>query len=167
MGIDGILNIFKPKGMSSFRVVYEIKKILKVKKIGHTGTLDPNASGILLICLGQATKIARFITDFKKYYQGEMVLGITTDSQDSEGKITGKKDISGSIDREKIKNVFYSCIDLKVVVLEFGGKIPEACQRFPSCLPDPGQFIKNETIEMMLSICLHVALVGRMLIIIQ
>ena len=106
MGIDGILNIFKPKGMSSFRVVYEIKKILKVKKIGHTGTLDPNASGILLICLGQATKIARFITDFKKYYQGEMVLGITTDSQDSEGKITGKKDISGSIDREKIKNVF-------------------------------------------------------------
>ena len=99
MIIDGILNIFKPKGISSFTVVKEIKKILDVSKVGHTGTLDPNASGVLLICLGQSTKITRFIMDFKKYYQGEMVFGITTDTLDSEGKILNK--ISGNLEIDK------------------------------------------------------------------
>jgi len=106
MIINGILNIFKPKGISSFRVVHEIKKILNVKKVGHAGTLDPNASGVLLICLGQSTKISRFIMDLKKCYQGEMVLGITTDSQDSEGKIVKKVMISQDIDIQKIENIF-------------------------------------------------------------
>ena len=106
MIIDGILNIFKPKGISSFTVVKEIKKILDVSKVGHTGTLDPNATGVLLICLGQSTKITRFIMDFKKYYQGEMVLGITTDTQDSEGKVLNKIAGNLEIDKKCIEKAF-------------------------------------------------------------
>jgi len=112
MIIDGILNIFKPKGISSFSVVREIKKILDVEKVGHTGTLDPNASGVLLICLGQSTKVTRFIMDFRKYYQGEMVLGITTDTQDSEGKILNKVTGNFEIDKKCIEKAFKKYIGL-------------------------------------------------------
>ncbi|MEA1939344.1 MAG: tRNA pseudouridine(55) synthase TruB [Candidatus Caldatribacteriota bacterium] len=104
--INGILNIFKPIGISSFKAVKEVRKILNVKKVGHTGTLDPNASGILLICLGQSTKITRFIMDFKKHYQGEMVLGITTDSQDSEGKIVKRLIVNQEINKNRIEKTF-------------------------------------------------------------
>jgi len=106
MTIDGIINIFKPKGMSSFSVVREIRNILKIKKVGHTGTLDPNASGVLLICLGQSTKISQFIMDFKKTYQGEMILGIKTDTQDSEGKVIERININEIIEKQRIEEVF-------------------------------------------------------------
>ena len=68
--MNGILNIFKPKGISSFQAVKEVKNILNIPKAGHAGTLDPAASGILLVCIGQATKIVEFLVDFKKCYQG-------------------------------------------------------------------------------------------------
>ena len=106
MHIDGIINILKPKGISSFRVVNEIKNISGIEKAGHTGTLDPNASGVLLICLGNATKISRFIMDFKKCYQGEMILGIETDSQDSEGKVIKKINVDDKINRDMVIKVF-------------------------------------------------------------
>ena len=104
--MNGILNILKPKGISSHQVVKEIRNILNIPKVGHTGTLDPSASGVLLICLGQATKIAEFLVGMKKHYQGEMVLGISTDSQDAEGKIIGEKEVGTDIDKKKIKDIF-------------------------------------------------------------
>jgi len=104
--MNGILNIFKPKGISSHQVVREVRNILNIPKVGHTGTLDPSASGVLLLCLGQATKIAEFLVGMKKYYQGEMTLGITTDSQDAEGKIIGKKEVGTDIDEKKIRDIF-------------------------------------------------------------
>ena len=104
--MNGILNIFKPKGISSYQVVKEIRNILNIPKAGHTGTLDPSASGVLLICLGQATKIAEFLVGMKKHYQGEMILGVSTDSQDSEGKIIRKKEVGADIDEKRIKDIF-------------------------------------------------------------
>src|SRR5665648_254538 len=101
--MNGILNIFKPKGISSYQVVREVKNILNISKVGHTGTLDPSASGVLLLCLGQATKIAEFLVGTKKHYQGEMTLGISTDS---EGKIIGKKEVSTDIDEKMIRAIF-------------------------------------------------------------
>ena len=104
--MNGILNIFKPKGISSYQVVKEVRDILNIPKVGHTGTLDPSASGVLLICLGQATKIAEFLIGMKKHYQGEMILGVSTDSQDAEGKIIEKKEVGTDIDEKRIRNIF-------------------------------------------------------------
>lgn len=104
--MNGILNIFKPKGISSYQAVKEVRDILGISKAGHTGTLDPSASGVLLVCIGQATKIAEFLVGMKKYYQGEMILGISTDSQDSEGKIIQKREVKADIDEKKIKDIF-------------------------------------------------------------
>ena len=104
--MNGILNIFKPKGISSYQVVKEVRNILNIPKVGHTGTLDPSASGVLLLCLGKATKIAEFLVGMKKHYQGEMTLGITTDSQDAEGKIIDKKEVGTDINEKRIRDIF-------------------------------------------------------------
>ena len=104
--MNGILNIFKPKGISSYQVVKEVRDIFNISKAGHTGTLDPSASGVLLVCIGQATKIAEFLVGMKKHYQGEMILGISTDSQDSEGKIIQKRQAGTDINENKIKDIF-------------------------------------------------------------
>jgi len=104
--MNGILNIFKPKGISSYQTVKEVRDIFNISKAGHTGTLDPSASGVLLVCIGQATKIAEFLVGMKKHYQGEMILGISTDSQDSEGKIIQKRQVGTDINENKIKDIF-------------------------------------------------------------
>ena len=104
--MNGILNIFKPKGISSYQVVREVRNILNIPKAGHTGTLDPSASGVLLICIGQATKIAEFLLGMRKHYQGDMILGVSTDSQDSEGKIVQEKKVETDIDEKRIKDIF-------------------------------------------------------------
>jgi len=104
--MNGILNIFKPKGISSYQAVKEVRSILGIPKAGHTGTLDPSASGVLLVCIGQATKIAEFLVGMEKHYQGEMILGISTDSQDSEGKIVQRREIKTDIDEKRIIDIF-------------------------------------------------------------
>ncbi|MDP2945270.1 MAG: tRNA pseudouridine(55) synthase TruB [Atribacterota bacterium] len=104
--MNGILNIFKPKGITSYQTVKEVRNILGIPKAGHTGTLDPSASGVLLICIGQATKIAEFLIGMEKHYQGEMILGISTDSQDSEGKIVQRREVKNDIDEKRIIDIF-------------------------------------------------------------
>ncbi len=104
--MNGILNIFKPKGISSHQTVKEIRNILNVPKVGHAGTLDPSASGVLLLCLGQATKIVEFLVGMKKHYQGEMTLGISTNTQDSEGEIIEERKVSDNIDEKIIEDIF-------------------------------------------------------------
>ena len=103
--VDGVLLVDKPKGLSSHDVVDRIRRIFKMKKVGHTGTLDPMATGLLLICLGRATKLAAFLQDLNKVYEGEMIFGITTSTLDSEGEIAEEKDAS-SLSREKIEEIF-------------------------------------------------------------
>ncbi len=104
--MNGILNILKPKGISSHKAVSEVRNILNIPKAGHAGTLDPSASGVLLVCIGQATKIVEFLVGMKKHYQGEMILGISTDTQDSEGKIVQKREVKTDIDEKRIKDIF-------------------------------------------------------------
>lgn len=85
--MNGIINVYKEKGFTSFDVVAKLRGILKQKKIGHTGTLDPDAVGVLPVCLGNATKLCDMLTDKKKEYIAEFVLGKETDTQDITGEI--------------------------------------------------------------------------------
>ena len=90
--MDGVVIIDKPAGKTSHDVVSEVKKILGVKKAGHTGTLDPMATGVLPVCLNEATKLAGFLTGEDKEYLATMLLGVKTDTVDIEGKITSQSD---------------------------------------------------------------------------
>lgn len=104
--MNGILNVFKPKGITSYDVVAKVKKELNIKKVGHTGTLDPMASGVLILCIGKATKISQYITASEKDYIGELTLGYETDTQDSEGKIINCSD--KKVTHEQIIETFNS-----------------------------------------------------------
>ncbi len=84
--MDGILNVLKPPGMTSFDVVALLRGMFGTKKIGHAGTLDPLAAGVLPVCLGKATKAIEFMMEKDKFYRAELTLGVTTDTQDSTGK---------------------------------------------------------------------------------
>lgn len=92
MSLSGLLVVNKQTKMTSHDVVEKLRRMLRLKKIGHAGTLDPNASGILLACLGKATKIAGFLTEYDKEYEAVIKLGVTTDTYDQEGKVIQIKD---------------------------------------------------------------------------
>ena len=85
---DGVLNIDKPAGWTSHDVVAKIRSHLKIKKVGHTGTLDPQATGVLPVCLGKATKIASYLMEGEKEYEAVLRLGTETDTQDATGRVT-------------------------------------------------------------------------------
>lgn len=84
---NGIINVYKEKGYTSHDVVAKLRGILKQKKIGHTGTLDPDAEGVLPVCLGKGTKLCSLLTDKRKSYEAVLHLGIETDTQDISGKV--------------------------------------------------------------------------------
>ena len=102
--IDGILNIYKEPGMTSHDVVARMRKLLRQKRVGHTGTLDPMARGVLPICVGQATRVAEYLSESGKAYQAEITFGVVTDTYDAEGTVirTGSTDI---LTRERIENL--------------------------------------------------------------
>ena len=83
--MNGIINVYKEKGYTSHDVVAVLRKIAGQKKIGHTGTLDPDATGVLPVCLGRATKLCDLLTDRDKTYEAVLLLGKTTDTQDISG----------------------------------------------------------------------------------
>ena len=89
--MDGIINVYKERGFTSHDVVAKLRGILKQKKIGHTGTLDPEAEGVLPVCLGKATKVCDLLTDKDKTYEAVMKLGIVTDTQDMTGTVLEEK----------------------------------------------------------------------------
>ncbi len=105
---NGILPLFKPKGMTSHDCVFRLRKILKQKSIGHTGTLDPDVEGVLPICLGRATKVAQFLTNEKKAYEGTIVLGEATETEDQSGEVIERKQISGQFSQSEVLSVFDS-----------------------------------------------------------
>ena len=86
--MNKIVNILKPTGMTSHDVVSRVRRILNMKKVGHTGTLDPDAAGVLPICLNKATKVSELILNKEKTYICELTLGASTDTYDSSGVIT-------------------------------------------------------------------------------
>ena len=105
--MNGVLNIFKNKGMTSFDVVSRVRKIAKEKKVGHTGTLDPEAEGVLPVCIGKGTKIIDFIMDSEKGYSVKFKLGIKTTTYDLEGEIIEEKDTS-FLKEEEVKKAINS-----------------------------------------------------------
>lgn len=105
--MNGVLNIFKNKGMTSFDVVSRVRKIAKEKKVGHTGTLDPEAEGVLPVCLGKGTKIIDYIMNSEKGYSVKFKLGIKTTTYDLEGEILEERDTS-FLKEEEVKNVINS-----------------------------------------------------------
>ncbi len=92
--MDGILNIDKPWGRTSFSIVAAVKRLTGERRVGHAGTLDPAATGVLPVCLGQGTRIIEFLVDTTKDYRAEIELGVATDSYDASGRITQRGDPS-------------------------------------------------------------------------
>ena len=94
--------------MTSHDCVFKLRKILKTKKIGHTGTLDPDVTGVLPICIGRATKVAEYLTDAGKAYEGEVTLGYSTTTEDASGEVVDEKKLNESFLRHEILDVFQS-----------------------------------------------------------
>ena len=102
----GMINVYKEKGFTSHDVVAKLRGICKQKKIGHTGTLDPDAVGVLPVCLGCATRLCDMLTDKDKEYVAVLRLGITTDTQDATGKVLAEKEVS--VSEEEVRAVIAS-----------------------------------------------------------
>ncbi len=98
--LSGIINVNKPKGSTSHQAVSKLRKILQIRQIGHTGTLDPLATGVLPICIGKAARIIEYL-DTSKAYRASVLLGVSTDTYDVDGEIIDKKPVK--LDIEKIK----------------------------------------------------------------
>lgn len=112
--INGIINVYKEAGYTSFDVVARLRGILRIKKIGHTGTLDPDAVGVLPVCVGNATKICDVLTDTDKQYKCTMLLGVKTDTFDTSGRTINEADVS--VSKEDIINAVNSFIgDIKQI----------------------------------------------------
>src|SRR5690242_12487034 len=92
--MDGIFNINKPTGLTSHDIVARIRKLLKQKRVGHAGTLDPAADGVLPICVGQGTRVAEYLSESGKAYQAKVTFGVVTDTYDAEGAILRTTDAS-------------------------------------------------------------------------
>ncbi|KIU07239.1 tRNA pseudouridine synthase B [Clostridium butyricum] len=107
--MNGILNVYKNRGMSSFDVVRKIKFLAHEKKVGHTGTLDPEATGVLPVALGKATKIIDYIMNSSKAYEVKLILGKKTTTYDLEGEVVSEKDVS-HIKEEEAMDVVLSFI---------------------------------------------------------
>lgn len=102
---EGILPLWKEKGMTSHDCVFKLRKILKMKRIGHTGTLDPSVEGVLPICLGQATKVSEYVMNEGKTYVATVAIGISTTTEDADGDIVLEDNSEKKFSREQILNV--------------------------------------------------------------
>ena len=105
--MDIVISVNKPKGITSQDAVSKVKRILKVRKAGHTGTLDPMATGLLIVCVNRATRLASYFSNLDKEYRAVMKLGETTDTLDADGNVTSVSD-STNIDNASIKKVLKS-----------------------------------------------------------
>ena len=100
--MNGIIPLYKPKGMTSHDCVAKMRRLLKIKKIGHTGTLDPSVEGVLPICVGEATKIIPFLLPLKKVYIADVFLGKSTTTEDADGEIVLEKKVETPPTNEEI-----------------------------------------------------------------
>lgn len=113
--MEGLLPIWKERGMTSHDCVFKLRKILRMKKIGHSGTLDPDVDGVLPVALGKATKVIEYMMDSKKVYTGDITLGFSTTTEDSSGEVVEREPVDDKIDEEIIDKT----------LLEFTGTITQ------------------------------------------
>ena len=106
--MDGIINVYKEAGFTSHDVVAKLRGILHMKKIGHTGTLDPDATGVLPVALGKGTKLVDLLTDKEKTYEAVLHLGIDTDTQDMSGTVLEEKPVN--VTEEEVRKVLKSFV---------------------------------------------------------
>ncbi|KAB0441803.1 tRNA pseudouridine(55) synthase TruB [Lysinibacillus fusiformis] len=106
--MNGILPLWKERGMTSHDCVFKLRKILRTKKVGHTGTLDPGVEGVLPICIGQATRIAEYLTDAGKTYEAIISIGRTTTTEDAEGETVAEDPSVKKVSREQLQEVLAS-----------------------------------------------------------
>ena len=124
--MDGIIVIRKEKGFTSHDVVAKLRGILRMKKIGHTGTLDPDAEGVLPVALGKATRLVEFLTEKEKTYEAVLHLGIKTDTQDISGKVLEECEVN--VSEEEVRTVIHSFLGEQMQIppmysaLKVGGK---------------------------------------------
>lgn len=103
MSLEGILPVWKPQGFTSHDVVAKVRRILKIKRIGHTGTLDPAVTGVLPLCIGRATRLVEYIQDLPKEYEACLRLGIATDTEDAEGIVIARdEDVGRKLSPEQV-----------------------------------------------------------------
>ena len=126
MEFNGVINVYKEAGFTSHDVVAKMRGILRQKKIGHTGTLDPDAVGVLPICLGRGTRLCDMLTDHDKVYEAVLRLGITTDTQDMSGTILQEREVC--VTNEEVENCITSFIGEQMQIppmysaIKIGGK---------------------------------------------
>ena len=101
---EGILLVDKPSGITSHDIVDRLRRKLKMKKIGHAGTLDPLATGLMIMLIGKATKVSQFLISLDKAYEGTFELGVETDSQDSDGEIVERKELPHDLCEDMIRS---------------------------------------------------------------
>lgn len=119
--MNGVINVYKEKGYTSHDVVARLRGILKQKKIGHTGTLDPEAEGVLPVCLGSATKLCDMLTDKRKEYIAELLLGVTTDTQDMTGKLLSEVKVD------------ITCEEAEQAIMSFLGEYEQLPPMYSAC----------------------------------
>ncbi|MFC7442767.1 tRNA pseudouridine(55) synthase TruB [Laceyella putida] len=105
MTLHGIMPVFKPKGRTSHDMVALIRRLAKQKRVGHTGTLDPEVEGVLPICLGQATRVVEYVQELPKRYRGSLMLGMATDTEDQTGQVIERVEAVPEITREEVESI--------------------------------------------------------------
>ncbi len=108
--MEGILPVFKDRGLTSHDVVFKLRKILHTKKVGHTGTLDPEVNGVLPICVGGATKVSDYIMEMGKAYQATVTMGVSTTTEDQTGDVLETKAVSKEMTADKIDEAILSFV---------------------------------------------------------
>jgi tRNA pseudouridine55 synthase len=108
--LEGVLLLNKPVGMTSHDCVAKMRRLAKTKKVGHTGTLDPDVTGVLPICLGRATKIVEYLTASSKTYEAEVTIGFSTTTEDSSGEEVEKTSVNTPITKEEVEQVLHSML---------------------------------------------------------
>lgn len=108
--MEGVLLLNKPVGMTSHDCVAKMRKLAKTKKVGHTGTLDPDVTGVLPICLGRATKIVEYLTASSKTYEAEVTIGISTTTEDASGEIVEQRNVTSPLSKLQVEQVLNSML---------------------------------------------------------
>jgi tRNA pseudouridine55 synthase len=125
--MDGVLNLHKPPGMTSHDVVDVVRRLLETKRVGHAGTLDPAATGVLVVCVGEATRIVEYLMEGTKSYRAEITFGVTTTTEDAEGEIVSEQS-AADVTEERLREVLRQFIgDIEQIppmfsAVQVGGK---------------------------------------------
>jgi tRNA pseudouridine55 synthase len=148
--LSGILNVDKPSGPTSHEVVVAVRRLSRQRKVGHAGTLDPLATGVLLVCLGNATRVSEYLMDSTKGYRATIRLGISTTTHDAEGEITGRAEVR--VTRQQVEHAllqFNQVPPMHSAIKHHGTKLYELARQgiAVDVPPRPVEFHRVQLIE--------------------